>query len=132
MARTVAKPDAGAFNRPAQIQAPAAYVDDGQGGNSNAGTWVTVRGGDPDNPLMIQLESRAFGRGLTRTFQYGQLYPDASHWAELRYANDTAIDATMRLVVDGRVFQILGAEDVNLEHVITLLALVEYQAKGSR
>jgi head-tail adaptor len=126
MVRTVTKPDAGKYNRPAQIQAPAAYVDNGQGGNSNADVWTTVR-----SP-MIQLESRVFGRGLHRTFQYGQLYPDASHWAELHYANDTAIDATMRLVIDSRVFQIIGAEDVNLEHVTTLLALVEYQAKGSK
>jgi hypothetical protein len=81
---------------------------------------------------MIQLESRTFGRGLHRSFQYDQLYPEANHYAEMRYANDTAIDATMRLVVDGRHFQILGALDVGLEHVTTLLALVEYQAQGSK
>ncbi len=131
MARIVVKPDAGNYNRPALIQAPAAYVDNGEGGNSNSGSWITVRGGG-SLPLMIDLESRTFGRGLHRTFQYGQLYPDADHWAELLYANDTAIDATMRLVVGGRVFQILGAEDLKLQHSVTLLALIEYQAKGSQ
>ncbi len=126
MARTVSgTPDAGKYNRPAQIQAPASWANDGQGGNANAGQWTTVR-----SP-MIHLDSRTFGRGLHRSFQYDQLYPDASHWAELLYANDVAIDATMTLLIDGRRFQILGAEDVNLSHVITLLALVEYQAKGS-
>lgn len=118
--------DSGSYNRPAQLQAPAAYVDDGQGGNLNANVWTTVR-----SP-MIQLESRAIGRGLHRTYQYAQLYPDADHWAEMRYASDVAIDARMSLLVDGRRFQIIGAIDINLEHVTTLLALVEYQAQGSR
>ena len=81
---------------------------------------------------MVDLESRTFGRGLHRTYQYGQLYPDADHWAIIRYANDVAINATMRLVIDNRAFQIIGAEDINLEHVSTLLALVEYQAQGSK
>ena len=125
MARTQ-RTDSGSYNRPSQLQAPASYADDGQGGNSNAGMWTTVR-----SP-MVSLESRTFGRGLHRTYQYGQLYPDADHWAVIRYANDVAINATMRLVIDNRAFQIIGAEDINLEHVSTLLALVEYQAQGSK
>jgi hypothetical protein len=131
MARAVSNPDIGKYNRPALIQAPATRVDDGQGGNSAAGSWVTVRGGG-STPLMILLDSGNFGRGLKRIFQYGQLYPEASHWAEFLYASDVAIDATMTLLVDNRRFQILGAEDVKLSHMITLLALVEYQAKGSK
>lgn len=125
MARTVTKPDVGKYNRPAQIQAPASYVDDGQGGNSNSNVWVTVR-----SP-MIRLESRTNGRGMHLTYQYGQLYPDADHWCEFLYASDVAIDATMILLVDSREFRILGAEDESLLHNITLLALVEHQAKGS-
>ena len=125
MARTASNPDVGKYNRPGQIQAPATRVDDGQGGNSAAGSWTTVR-----SP-MILLQSGNFGRGLHRSFQYGQLYPEASHWAEFLYASDVAINATMTLLVDSRRFQILGAIDLNLSHVITLLALVEYQAKGS-
>lgn len=119
--------DSGIYNRPALIQKPAAYADDGQGGNSNANKWVNVR-----SPF-IQLQSATNIRYVFhRLFQYGQLYPDATHFASMRYANDTAIDATMQLVVDNRVYQIIGAEDVNLEHVTTLLALVEYQAQGSK
>jgi len=118
--------DSGSYNRPAAIQAPAARTDDGQGGNSAANSWTTVR-----SP-MICLQSGNFGRGLRRAFQYGQLYPTASHWAEMRYSNDVAIDATMELLVDNRHFQILGALDVELEHVTTILALVEYQAGGSK
>jgi hypothetical protein len=118
--------DSGSYNRPAQIQAPAAYVDNGSGGNSNAGQWITVR-----SP-MIHLQSGNFGRGTRRSFQFGQLYPTASHWAEMRYANDVAIDATMTLFVDGRRFQILGALDMDVEHTTTMLALVEWQAQGSK
>lgn len=125
MARAVSNPDAGKYNRPAQIQAPELRVDDGQGGNSAANTWTTVR-----SP-MILLDSGKFGRGLRRTFQYGQLYPDANHWAECRYASDVAIDATMTLLVDGQRYQILGAIDEQLMHQTTILALVKPQAKGS-
>lgn len=125
MARAIANPDAGKYNRPAHIQAPAARVDDGQGGNSAAGNWTTVR-----SP-MILLDAGNFGRGLRRSFQYGQLYPTSSHWAEFWYSSDVAIDATMTLLVDNRRFQILGAIDHQLSHQITLLALEELQAKGS-
>jgi len=115
--------DAGNFNRPAQIQKPGVRVDDGEGGAKPS--WVTIR-----SP-MIHLFSANFGRGVKRTFQYGQLYPTASHWAEMRYAHDVAIDGSMTLLVDNRQFQILGAIDPDLEHVVTLLALIEWQAKGS-
>lgn len=81
---------------------------------------------------MIHLQAGNFGRGLSRPFQYGQLYPNASHWAEMRYADDVAIDATMTLLVDGRRYQILGARDMDLEHVTTVLALIEYQSEGSK
>jgi head-tail adaptor len=119
--------DSGRYNRPATIQAPAAYSDDGQGGNANAGQWTTVR-----SP-MIWLQSATNPRyTFHRLYQYSQLYPEATHFAAMRYASDTAIDATMRLVVSSRVYQIIGAEDVNLEHVTTLLALIEYQAQGSK
>ena len=118
--------DSGSYNRPSQIQAAAPYVDDGQGGNAHAGQWVTVR-----SP-MIHLQSAQMGRGARRSYQYGQLYPTASHWAEFRYANDVAIDATMTMLIDTRRFQILGAIDQDLEHVVTVCPLVEYQAKGSK
>jgi hypothetical protein len=117
--------DSGSYNRPAQIQARAAYADDGQGGNANANSWTTVR-----SP-MIHLQSGNFGRGTKRSYQFGQLYPTASHWAEMRYSHDQDIDATMTLLVDNRRFQILGAIDVELEHVTTMLALVEYKAQGA-
>lgn len=116
--------DAGSYNRPAQIQARGPRMDDGQGGAP--ASWVTVR-----SPF-IHLQSGNFARGSHRSYQFSQLYPTASHWAEFRYANDTTIDATMTLLVDGRRFQILGAMDMDLEHVITVLGLEEYQAKGSK
>lgn len=81
---------------------------------------------------MIHLQSGNFGRGLRRSFQYGQLYPTASHWAEMRYANDAAIDATMTLLENGQRYQILGAIDAEEEHVTTVLALIKYQAQGSK
>lgn len=118
--------DSGVYNRPAQIQAPAAYVDNGQGGNTNANQWTTVR-----SPMITLLPS-PIRYVFHRLFQFGQLYPEASHFAEMRYANDVAIDATMRMVASYRTFQIIGAEDVNFEHVTTVLALVEYQAQGSK
>lgn len=119
--------DSGAYNRPGQIQSPAAYTDNGQGGNANAGVWTTVR-----SP-MVSLQSAPNPRYIFhRLYQYGQLYPDATHFAYMRYASDVAIDATQRLVVDGRVYQIIGALDMNLEHVNTLLALQEVQAQGSK
>jgi hypothetical protein len=131
MARDLPNPDIGKYNRPAQIQAPGAYVDNGEGGNANANVWTTVRGGGP-SPLMILLDSGNYGRGLRRSVQYGQLYPEANHWAEFLYASDVAIDATLTLLVDNRRFQILGAVDHSLAHQITLLALVETQAQGSK
>lgn len=117
--------DSGSYNRPAQIQAPAPYEDNGQGGNSAADEWTTIR-----SPF-IHLQSGNYGRGTRRSFQFGQLYPTASHWAEMRYAHDVAIDATMTLVENGQRYQILGAIDLEEEHVSTVLALVKYQAKGS-
>ena len=126
MARTQ-RTDSGIYNRPAQVQAPAAYVDDGEGGNSNANVWNTVR-----SPR-VALQSATSPRYIFhRLYQYGQLYPEASHFALMRYAGSTTIDATMRLVVNNRAYQIIGVEDVNLEHVTTLLVLIEYQAQGSK
>lgn len=125
MARTN-KTNVGNYNHPAQILKPSAtWVDNGEGGNLNANQFTLVR-----SP-MIHLYSANSGRGVRRSFQYGQLYPTANHWAEFRYAHDAVIDATMILMVDNRRFEILGAIDQDLEHVITLLALVEYQARGS-
>lgn len=117
--------DSGAYNKPAQIQAPAAYVDNGQGGNTNAGEWTIVR-----SPMILLLTSPV-RYTFRRIYQYAQLYPDATHWAEMRYST-TPINATMRLVAGYRTFQIIGAEDVNFEHVTIVLALVEYQAVGSK
>src|SRR5258707_689104 len=110
MARTMTKPDAGAYNRPAEIQAPAAWSDNGEGGNANAGQWVTVR-----SP-MIHKYSGNYGRGLSLTYKYGQRYPEARHWAELWYDSDTGIDASMTLLKDGRRYQILGAIDQDDQH----------------
>lgn len=125
MARATTTPDAGSYNRPALIQALAPYSDNGQGGNANANTWVTVRGGAA--PLMVGLH-----HGKARlSFRYGQLYPTADHYAEMRYSSDVAIVAGMRLVVDGRNFRILGAIDEDLRHVRTIMPCVEEQAKGS-
>lgn len=119
--------DSGIYNRPATIQAPAAYADDGQGGNSNANVWNTVR-----SPMVALLSATNPRSIFHRQYQYAQLYPEATHFALMRYASDQAIDATMRLVANNRIYQIIGAEDVNLEHVTTLLVLVEYQAQGSK
>src|SRR5712664_524837 len=116
--------NAGKRNRPAMIEKPAAYSDNGSGGNSAANTYDLVC-----SP-MIHLYSAAAGRGSSRAFRYSQLYPEARHWAELAYRSDTAIDGTMILVHDGRHFQILDAIDIDEEHVTILLPLVEYQAQG--
>lgn len=118
--------DSGAYNRPAFIQTQAAYFDNGSGGNANAGVWNTVC-----SPF-VHLFSGNFGRGSRRAFLYQQLYPSASHWAEMRWRSDTVIDATMTLLLDGRRFQILGAVDPDMEHIKITLALVEYQAQGTR
>jgi hypothetical protein len=80
---------------------------------------------------MINIASRTRWRGISRLYEYMQLYPDASHWAFCRYAHDTPIDATMRLLIDNRSYQIIGVEDVNLEHVDTLMVLTEIQSQGS-
>jgi len=130
MARTTATPDAGSYNRPALIQALAPYSDNGQGGNANANVWVTVRGGG-SYPLMVGLHGGKFGRGARLSFRYGQLYPAADHYAEMRYSSDVAIVAGMRLVVAGRNFRILGAIDEDMRHMETIMPCVEEQAKGS-
>jgi hypothetical protein len=117
--------DSGVYNRPAQIQAPAARVDDGQGGNSADGQWITVC-----SPY-VHLYSANFGRGSTRPYFAGQLYPTAKHFAEMRWRNDTAIDGTMTLLLDGRRFQILDAIDMDMEHIKILMPLIEYQSEGT-
>jgi hypothetical protein len=133
MARDNPNPDSGKYNRPATIEAPdATWADNGQGGNSNAGTWITVIGGDPTKPLMIHLYSAPNGRGSSRLWKYMQLYPEARHWVELRYRSDTVIDGTMRLTHDGRHYQILDAIDMDMANTAILLPLVEYQAQGTR
>lgn len=124
MARTVTKPDTGRFNIPATIQAPAAWSDNGQGGNAAHGQWVTVR-----SP-MIALHIGQAGKGASLSFKYGQLYPTANGWAEMRYSS-TDINATMSILIAGRRYRILGAIDVDMRHQITVLPLQEEQAKGS-
>lgn len=118
--------DVGKYNQPAQIQAPVAtWLDNGQGGNANAGQWTTVR-----SP-MIALHAGRNGRGASLTYKYGQLYPDADHYAECLYTSDVAIKAGMILLVNGRAFQILGAIDENSRHVNVIMPCVEHAAKGS-
>lgn len=126
MSRTQ-RTDSGIYNTPAQIQAPLAYSDNGQGGNANANQWTTVR-----SPWIRLSSSPTVRYVLHRPYQYSQLYPDATHFATMRYSSHTAIDAAMELVIGTRRYQIIGAEDVGLEHVTTLLALIEYQAQGSQ
>lgn len=118
--------DVGKYSQPAQIQKPnPVWVDNGEGGNANAGQWITVR-----SP-MIALHSGRNGRGASLSFRYAQNYPTADHWAECLYANDVTIAPDMNLLVNGRHFRILGAIDENLRHVNIIMPCVEYQAKGS-
>lgn len=132
----VNRTDSGNYVTPAEIQAQSAYVDNGSGGNANAGVWDTIIGGNPAAPLMIHLFSGNFGRGLSRSFKFQQLYPEASHWAEMRWRPEAnlidVVDGTQTLLVFGRRYQILGARDPDLDHVKILMALVEYQAQGTR
>lgn len=125
MARTVKKPDAGNYNQPAEIQKPAAWSENGQGGNANAGQWTTVR-----SP-MIHLYSGQAGRGASLTYKYGQLYPDARYWAETWYSSDVAIDARLTLLYRGQRYRILGAIDPDEQQMILILPLVLYQARGT-
>lgn len=118
--------DSGNYNRPAQIQTLAARVDDGQGGNSAGEEWTTVC-----SP-MVHRYSANFGRGSSRPYLYGQLYPTARHFAEIRWRNDVAIDGTMTMLLDGRRYQILDAIDPDMEHIKILMPLVEYQSQGTR
>lgn len=121
-----ARTDAGKYNRPAKIQAPAARVDDGSGGNSAGNEWEAIC-----TPF-IHFYSMPNGRGSSRAYQYMQLYPTAKHWAELRYRATPVIDGTMTLLHRGRIYQILDAINMDEENVTILLPLVEYQAKGTR
>lgn len=125
MARDV-KTDPGKYNRPALIQAPAARVDDGSGGNSAGNEWDTIC-----SPF-IHMYSLPNGRGSTRLYQYAQLYPAAKHWAEMRYRASPAIDGTMTLLHRGRRYQLLDAVNMDEEDVTMLLPLIEYQAQGTR
>lgn len=124
--------DSGSYNRPAVIKKTGTRTDDGMGGDTSG--WTTVRGGGP-SPLMVSLGSGNFGRGLHLVYKVMQQYPQATHWALLRYANDAVISAGMFIfiTVNGieRQYNILGAEDVTLEHVTTILPLIEHGAKGS-
>lgn len=130
MTRTLRKPDTGRYNQPALIQKPAMWSDNGSGGNTNAGQYTTVRGGGPI-PLMIALHSGQAGGGARLTYRYGQQYPTANHWAEMRYSSDVAIKPGCRLVIGSRIFRILGAIDEDLRHVTIVMPCVEEPAKGS-
>lgn len=118
--------DAGVYNRPAQIQKPSPYVDNGSGGNANAGQWITIC-----SPF-VRRYSANFGRGSHRPYFSSQLYPTASHFAEMRWRSDTAIDGTMTMLLDGRRYQILDAIDPEMEHVKIIMPLVEYQSQGTK
>lgn len=118
--------DSGNYNVPAIIEQQAAYSDNGSGGNANAGVWTTVC-----SPF-VRLYSANFGRGSRRPFQYSQLYPTASHFAEMRWRSDTVIDGTMRLTIHGRHYQIIDAIDPEYEHVKIIMPCVEYQSQGTR
>lgn len=120
--------DSGAYNRPAQVQAPATRVPSPTGGDTSSG-WTTVR-----SPMVHLAPMASFNaaRSLHRGLKFAQLWPSASHWAEFRYASDVAIDATMTLLVNNRRYQIIGAMDIELEHVTTIVALEEWQAQGSK
>lgn len=124
--------DSGSYNRPAIIKKPATRIDDGMGGDTSG--WITVRGGGP-SPLMVNLGSGNFGRGLHLVYKVMQQWPQATHWVTFRYAPDAVISAGMFLFITvnnvERQYQILGGEDVTLEHVTTVLALIEHGAKGS-
>lgn len=124
--------DAGNYNRPAIIKKTATRTDDGLGGDTSG--WTIVRGGG-NPPLMVSLGSSNFGRGLHLVYKVMQQYPQATHWATFRYASDAIISAGMFLFITvnnvERQYQILGGEDVTLEHVTTILALIEHGAKGS-
>jgi hypothetical protein len=117
--------DVGKYSEPAQIQREADWADNGEGGNANAGQFVTVR-----SP-MVSLSSGKNGRGASLAWRYGQLYPTADHYAECLYANDVAIKPGMNLLINGRSYQILAAIDENLRHINTIMPCVEYGAKGS-
>lgn len=65
-------------------------------------------------------------------YKYMQLYPEAKHWAEMRYRATPTIDGTMTLLHRNRRYQILDACNMDEENVTILLPLVEYQAKGTK
>jgi hypothetical protein len=116
------------YRRPGKIQL-LARVENAEGGSDNTlanPTWTTVC-----SPF-VHVFTAPRGRGATRVFYVMQLYPEATHWAAMRYRASTPIDATMTLLVGTHRFQIVGAVDLDIEHIEILLALVEYQARGSR
>jgi hypothetical protein len=117
--------DVGKYNQPAQIQREADWADNGEGGNANAGQFVTVR-----SP-MVALHSGRNGRGSSLAYRYGQLYPEADHYAECLYAKDVAIMPGMNLLINDRSFQIIAAIDEDRRHVNTIIVCVEHGAKGS-
>lgn len=124
--------DSGSYNRPAVIKKVGTRIDDGMSGDTSG--WTIVRGGG-NPPLMVSLGSGNFGRNLHLVHTVMQQYPQATHWVLFRYASDAVISAGMFLfiTVNGveRQYQILGGEDIVLEHVTTILALIEHGAKGS-
>lgn len=122
MARNT-RTDSGIYNRPAVIEKPS-RTDDGQGGSSPA--WTTVC-----SP-MVHRYSGIGGRGSSRPFFAGQLYPTARHYAAMRWRSDVVIDGTMTMLLDGRRYQILDAIDPDMEHVEIVMPLVEYQAQGTK
>lgn len=132
----VNRADSGNYTRPATIEQPAAYVANGEGGNSNAGLWDVVYGSD--GKFMVHLFSGNFGRGSSRPYFAMQLYPTARHWAETRWCSEmtgimgVAVDGKLTLVLDGRRYQIIDAYDPDYEHVKILMPLVEYQSQGTR
>ena len=117
------------YNRPSKIQFLGPRVDDGQGGNADnlaSPTWTTVC-----SPY-VHVFTAPRGRGSTRMFYAMQLYPQATHWAAMRFRASQVIDGTMTLLVSSHRYQIIDAVDLDMEHIEILLPLVEYQSKGSK
>lgn len=117
------KIDAGYFNKPIQFQS-LTRVDDGQGGNSNS-TWQTVY------KCFAHIDPYPGGRGLTRAYQYAQLYPTMEALITIRYQASTALTSALTILYRDRRYQIMLEKIPHEEQVTILIPVKLYQARGT-
>ncbi len=118
------KTDGSDFDRRISFQA-VAYTQVGFGKTEAWNTVYSCWANKADFP---------HGRGLSKAFKFGQLYPTANTTFQIRFQKTVPLDDTMRVqyIAHGvtHIYQILGIENPNEANVSLWILCQETQAQS--